>query len=79
MKPAPAQWVDFLESLKRFKWDGEYFGSDICDGVQWEVKIVSDIVTLRAEGSNNFPDDFDAFLDAVRRFAGDRVFEGRSW
>lgn len=53
----------FAKSIKPFaaSWESEYVNEGILDGIQWSVKIVIDDVSLKCEGSNDFPEDFDEF------------------
>lgn len=50
-------------------WKREYF-AEVCDGIQWEVKIITDDFVFKSHGSNAFPSDFEDFLKIVREFTG---------
>lgn len=71
IRPTDEQWKTFFESLRPFAstWKNEY-NEEVDDGTQWEIKIVSDQLTLKASGSNSFPDDFNSFLMAVSNLTG---------
>lgn len=75
IRPTDEQWKTFFESIKSFasNWKDKYF-QYILDGTQWEVKIITDQVVLKCIGSNDFPDDFDSFLQAVRDLTGLKMF-----
>jgi hypothetical protein len=78
IRPEKREWKYFLESIKPFPtyWKKEYF-AEVHDGIQWEVKIVTDNFTFKSHGSNAFPSDFEDFLNLVREFTNVREFGGR--
>src|SRR5688500_4790182 len=71
IRPDKRQWKSFLALIKPFStyWKKEYF-AEVCDGIQWEVKIVTDDFSFKSHGSNAFPSDFEDFLKIVREFTG---------
>ena len=75
LRPNKREWKSFLASIKPFPtyWKKEYF-AEVCDGIQWEVKIVTDDFTFKSHGSNAFPADFEDFLELVRQFTGIKKF-----
>lgn len=75
IRPDKVEWKSFLASIKAFPtyWKREYF-AEIDDGIQWEVKIITDNFTFKSHGSNAFPSDFEDFLNLVREFTGVKEF-----
>ncbi len=65
----------FLEALKKARigtWKRNYVWDDpeyiICDGVWWrlELRFRNGKRAVKREGSNNFPEEFDTLLDALK-------------
>jgi hypothetical protein len=76
IRPDKREWKLFLASVRCFPtyWRKEYFNHHVDDGIQWEVKIITDDFTFKSHGSNAFPDDFEDFLSLVRQFTGVQEF-----
>ena len=71
IRPDKRQWKSFIAAIRPFPtyWKREYF-AEVCDGIQWEVKIITDDFVFKSHGSNAFPSDFEDFLKIVRAFTG---------
>ena len=55
-------WKALTAFLKAAKWQKEYFNRYVMDGTQWELKFKDKDIKLRCNGSNAYPDNFEAFL-----------------
>ena len=58
--PTEEQWRQFrrsLDELQVWKWTGDYFNPHVLEGEQWEFEIACDDVSIKASGSNRYPDD----------------------
>ncbi len=67
--PNAEKWAAFmtcLEELKVWHWEPQYFQTDMCDGIQWEVKLELGDKSLHSHGTNKTPDGFDEFKAAVK-------------
>ena len=75
IRPEKREWKSFLAAIKPFPtyWKKEYF-AEVCDGIQWEIKIVTDGFIFKSHGSNAFPSDFEDFINIVREFTGVKEF-----
>lgn len=74
--PSDAQWRAFRESLDRlnvWQWRPEY-RRPILDGTGWSLNIQYNDRRLIAAGHNSYPDNFEAFLEAVNTLLGGRKF-----
>lgn len=76
LKPSAERWQAFRESLDRlnvWQWRPEYH-RPIPDGTGWSLRIQYADRQLTAEGHNNHPENFGAFLEAVNTLLGGRKF-----
>jgi hypothetical protein len=70
IRPSEKEWQAFIESLKITDNWKESYDSNICDGVQWELKVYYKFPEGRRKikkvyGSNNYPKDFKVFGKAI--------------
>lgn len=56
--------IAFIESLD---WKQKYFNNEILDGTQWELTFKSDKKRLSCFGSNEYPDNFDSFINLLKK------------
>lgn len=76
-----------IDAIRIWNWQQAYDNSDICDGVQWEVRMQWGNRKCGIDGSNSYPNEdgtpsqateptetFSRFLRAVSRLAGGRAF-----
>jgi hypothetical protein len=59
-----------LMSVDILSWDLEYIDSDILDGTQWDVIIVTNEKNIEVVGSNKFPEKWTKFCQLVREVSG---------
>ncbi|WP_275100335.1 hypothetical protein [Sedimenticola hydrogenitrophicus] len=67
--PSEPQLLAFrnaLEALDVWHWQRSYDNIAVLDGTQWEVTINWGRKRVSSHGSNAYPRQFGAFLDAVR-------------
>lgn len=77
-----------LDAIGIWDWHTGYVNEDICDGTQWEVRIIWGGRRCRVWGSNEYPNAggmpsrtseptaaFSRFLHAVSRLAGGKPFQ----
>ncbi|MBG0765437.1 MAG: hypothetical protein H0S78_11300 [Tissierellales bacterium] len=57
-------------SVDILSWDLEYIDSDILDGTQWDVIIVTNEKNIEVVGSNKFPEKWTKFCQLVREVSG---------
>lgn len=91
MKPSEAQWVAFrreLDAVNVWRWHASYPTHGVMDGTQWSLEVAFPDRTIKAEGSNNYPDAagepngkpeptaaFNRYLGAVRALTGGHGFQ----
>ncbi len=67
--PDAEKWASFLacvEELEVWSWEPQYFHTDMCDGIQWEVKLALGDKAVHSHGTNKTPEGFDEFKAAVK-------------
>lgn len=55
--------------LSECEWDRHY-NAAIVDGTQWRIKVVSEDISINAEGSNSYPPDFNKILSLLNDITG---------
>ena len=63
------QWQNVLDFLKECNWKRRYT-SPILDGEQWSLVAISDSFHIKSDGSNAYPEDFDVFLNLLKKLIG---------
>ena len=75
IQPTDAQWKRFWKFMEEFSaWDERYEQDGVCDGASWLIEVENDDFRLSSSGSNAYPEDFQTFLQEVRRLIGGREF-----
>ncbi|MBI1390956.1 MAG: hypothetical protein GC154_21200 [bacterium] len=62
------EWLNFWDALERigvWQWRRKYTDNDILDGTQWKLDIDKDGQKISVYGSNEFPESFQDFTDAL--------------
>jgi hypothetical protein len=76
--PTEARWRAFrrkLDKMDVWSWRERYESELlILDGTQWELELCYPDRVIRSYGSNAYPDNFNAFLRAVRALIGGLEF-----
>jgi hypothetical protein len=67
------RWEKLISFLNTLTWKGKY-EKPILDGTQWQLKFTDKGFKLRASGSNDYPEDFEKFLELVREVTEMDVF-----
>ena len=57
------KWLKKLDALKIFNWQKDYFNPEILDGTQWELVFKDGEKIYRGSGSNDWPENWEKFLD----------------
>lgn len=76
--PTEARWKAFrskLDKMDVWSWRKRYKSKFIIlDGTQWDLELRYPDRVIRSSGSNEYPENFDAFLRAVRALIGGLEF-----
>ena len=75
--PSDAAWRVFRAAVSSAgirKWEESYVQEDVCDGTSWSFDIDFGDHRVSSDGSNDFPDDFGALLEAIQTLLGGREF-----
>ena len=76
--PTVARWKAFrrkLDKMDVWSWRKHYESElMILDGTQWDLELRYPDRVIRSSGSNAYPDNFNAFLRAVRALIGGLEF-----
>jgi len=89
--PTADQWREFratLDDLNVWRWNADYMNQQVADGTQWALEIGYADHSLKAAGSNSYPDDngkpngkpdttkaFGRYLAAVKKLLDNRTFK----
>ncbi|HBV88281.1 MAG TPA: hypothetical protein DEF42_16915 [Desulfosporosinus sp.] len=60
----------FLEELKilnLLKWKAKYIETGVCDGTQWSVEILTEGRSIKKNGDNKFPEEWQLFCRLLRK------------
>ena len=71
-----AQWDAFAANLLDCgvsRWKEEYMNERVFDGTQWHLTLTGDFGTLEFSGSNDYPDEWEAFLKVLGKYFGTEV------
>ncbi len=66
-------WNPLLSFLSGCAWEKEYL-TDVCDGIQWELRTKGTGVNLKAYGSNAYPHDFPVFIGLLNTVLSEAGF-----
>lgn len=58
-------WKNLVEFIKTLNWEKEYCDNNIMDGEQWKLVFESRDKKLNCFGSNEYPADFDEFIQRL--------------
>lgn len=61
-------WQDLIKLMESLKWKRKYCDNEIMDGTQWKLVFKSSHNKLNCYGSNEYPEDFDAFINRLSLF-----------
>ena len=70
---APLALDGFIEELKWLElldWKSKYVKPGVMDGTQWSVEIRRTGRTLKKYGSNQYPEEWEAFCSLIRSLSG---------
>jgi hypothetical protein len=91
--PTPAEWRKFRESIEKagvWRWKADYADNPIGDGIVWSLEIEYSDQSIKANGSNDYPNEkgaplpkaggpytpaFLGLLEAVQKLVGGRKFQ----
>ncbi len=68
-------FIDKLNSIGIKKWKNSYINNEIIDGTSWDISIKHKDLDKGVSGRNNYPKNFNDYLEAVRTLIGHREFE----
>ena len=58
-------WQNIISFIESSNWNQEY-ESQVIDGLQWTLYFENHVTKVKCNGNNNFPDNFNTFLDLIR-------------
>ncbi len=89
-RPSAAQWCEFrrlLDQIDLWNWQAEYVNGAVMDGTQWALELSYLDHSIKAWGSNNYPDTdgtpgtqieptetFSRYLRAISALVGNKEF-----
>ena len=89
--PTTEQWREFRKALDEanvWRWKSDYLNRRVMDGTQWSLDITYADRSIKAAGSNSYPDDkgkangqpqftpaFARYLAAVEKLLGGKPFK----
>ena len=89
--PTAEQWREFRKALDEvivWRWKSDYLNRRVMDGTQWSLDIAYADRSIKAAGSNSYPDDkgkangqpqftpaFARYLAAVEKLLGGKTFK----
>lgn len=68
IKPSNEDWAKFLLKLDKldiWNWDLSYQNHYVLDGNSWHLDIISGSKSIKSNGANAYPENFQAFLEAL--------------
>ncbi|MEH0155601.1 hypothetical protein V6R21_15750 [Limibacter armeniacum] len=69
--PLNEEWMYFFNSLTNLRWKDTYEGASSDAGdTKWKVRIVFREHVLVSSGVNDFPEDFNGFLESLLSLMG---------
>lgn len=75
MKPSEAQWQAFWEVVEGCRgWAPVYGAEGGSAHTQWRVALAHDGLRVESRGAGAYPENWGAFLGALRRLIGGREF-----
>lgn len=63
------KFVEQMQNLDLLNWKAEYVDPGIMDGTQWHVEMEMDGYTITKHGSNDYPDQWGEFRQAISKIA----------
>ena len=69
-------WLAKIDALNIFDWDKDY-SAEALDGKQWELTFKDGKEVYRGHGSNDYPENFERFLDWLDALAPELEFVNR--
>jgi hypothetical protein len=60
-------WYELIKYMETLNWKRKYFDNNIIDGTQWELFFISENKKLECFGSNEYPTNFDKFVNLLKR------------
>lgn len=60
------KFVGQLKMVDLLNWKAKYIEREVCDGTQWSVEIMADGRTIKKQGDNKFPKEWDMFCKIIR-------------
>ena len=91
VKPTAGQWREFrkaLDEVNVWGWKSDYLNRRVMDGTQWSLDITYADRSIKAAGSNSYPDDkgkangqpqfspaFARYLAGVEKLLGGKTFK----
>jgi hypothetical protein len=67
----------FVKYISRYckSWDKEYMNNNILDGTSWSCDIWIDDFRLKSNGQNEYPSNFNSFLNKLSALTSGKIFE----
>ena len=63
-------FTEKLKMVKLLNWKAKYIETNVCDGTQWNVEILTNGGSIKKHGDNKFPEEWELFCRSIRRITG---------
>ena len=60
-------FIEELKMINLLNWKAKYIETGVCDGTQWSVDILTDGRTIKKNGDNQFPEEWEMFCRLIRQ------------
>ena len=71
------EWLKEFDVLNVFSWEKDYYNAEILDGTQWELIYKHGRRLYHGHGSNDYPENFEKFLDWLDKLIPELFFVNR--
>ncbi|TLS78290.1 hypothetical protein FE236_00580 [Mariprofundus erugo] len=76
--PSDEDWRLFVKAIDQsnvWKWKRKYVDPNVLDGTEWNLVIRQGEAKKKCYGSNDYPPEFDALIDAINLLVKREFFE----
>jgi hypothetical protein len=77
LKISKEKLTQFVKYVSRYckSWDKEFMNDEILDGTSWSCDIWIDDFRLKSNGQNEYPSNFNSFLNKLSALTSGKIFE----
>ncbi len=58
--------INEIKRINLLEWKAKYINLEVCDGTQWNVKLVLEDRIIEKYGDNSFPDKWEKFCSLMK-------------